>query len=570
MIRLEYNKLVKQMRLGVKKELRENEEQFRSIVKNSIDGIGLVDEQGVIVEWNHGMEKTMGLKRYQVLEQYIWDIHDKLFTVLNLEKEFYKSIRAEMLQLLKTGYRNNSGGILRECSITYPNQTQKLIQRMAFPIKTTKGYKVGIITRDVSALKAAELKLKKRERLLAASAEVTRKIHNGPDFKVAVEEALEVLGKAVQVDRVRIFEIITPPRDTKIIKLRFQWNSDYAMKINFNIDPSNLTYKDFMLQMWEELLLKGRTASEHISALPSKVQNYLEKQGTRAILLVPIHMNDTLWGFISFHDCHSERHWTNSEKSTLETVASSISSSLAIKRQNIELSKANKIKSEFLTNTSHDLRTPLASIMAYTEILRDISLGVLNDVHQECVREIVNSVEVLVGEVETLLELSRIENGNIALNREWISVDKQLNEVVNSMYPLFERKDVTLKLSIGFVPHLSLDRRAFRRIINNLLTNALKFTPAESIVTVKAKWVNHEIIFSVTDAGPGIDPRERESVFKKFYRAPQKSATSTGGTGLGLALCKQLVEMHKGRIWVDDAPGGGSVFCFTIPYIDKK
>lgn len=234
-----------------------------------------------------------------------------------------------------------------------------------------------------------------------------------------------------------------------------------------------------------------------------------------------------------------------------------------IKRQNEELKKMDSIKNRFLTNIGHDLRTPLTCLSTFSEILKD-TLKDNADVRQIlCLKEIEHNVRRLLTEVDSLLALSRI-NDRQPINKEMVNLKEQIYSVIKDMRPLFNQKNARLVINIGEIPDISLDPRAFRQIITNLLNNAVKNTPPGGMATIKAQYSSGELFCSVTDEGSGIDSDNLQHVFENYHYAPQKDAQTAGGTGLGLILCKELVTILGGRIWVENNPERGSTFCFTI------
>ncbi|WP_334110175.1 ATP-binding protein [Thermodesulfitimonas autotrophica] len=236
-----------------------------------------------------------------------------------------------------------------------------------------------------------------------------------------------------------------------------------------------------------------------------------------------------------------------------------------LQKANEELARANRVKSDILANVSHELRTPLTAILAYTEILLDPASGPLTPEQRECLEDIADSGKELLLEVTDLLQMARLEAGKRELSPEPIDMVEVIQEVLGLLEPLAQKKEIRL-----YWPEqrgkwwVLADRTKVRHILTNLVSNAIKFTPEGGKVAIKLDYgfdTGRCMVVKVTDTGIGIAPAEHEAIFEKFYQ-PGKHGQ---GTGLGLALARELVQLHGGRIWVESVPGRGSTFSFTLP-----
>ncbi|MFQ5656777.1 MAG: response regulator [Candidatus Methylomirabilales bacterium] len=228
---------------------------------------------------------------------------------------------------------------------------------------------------------------------------------------------------------------------------------------------------------------------------------------------------------------------------------------------------ATRAKSEFLANMSHELRTPLNAIIGFSEILLDESLGHLSrEERREFLGNIHNSGRHLLGLINDILDLSKIEAGRMEIRPEECPIGEALNGVLNTIKPMATPKNIAIEVTLD--PQLSTvsaDVVKFKQILYNLLSNAMKFTPEGGNVYVRASAREEWAEFSVRDTGIGIKPEDRERVFQEFQQVEMSAARQYEGTGLGLALAKKFVELHGGRIWVESEVGKGSTFTFTMP-----
>ncbi|HLE98685.1 MAG TPA: HAMP domain-containing sensor histidine kinase [Gaiellaceae bacterium] len=230
-----------------------------------------------------------------------------------------------------------------------------------------------------------------------------------------------------------------------------------------------------------------------------------------------------------------------------------------------ELETASKHKSEFLASMSHELRTPLNAIIGFSQVLRERMFGELNEKQEEYLDDILASAHHLLSLINDVLDLSKVEAGQVELEVTPFSLREALESGIVTVRERATTEGVHVELSAD--PEIDLvegDERRIRQVIFNLLSNAVKFTPPGGAVEVSATRLNGEVRISVSDTGPGVALEDRERIFEEF----QQTEVGIGlreGTGLGLALSKRFVELHGGQIWVDSELGKGSTFVFTLP-----
>ncbi|MDK2937926.1 MAG: hypothetical protein PWQ51_90 [Methanolobus sp.] len=225
----------------------------------------------------------------------------------------------------------------------------------------------------------------------------------------------------------------------------------------------------------------------------------------------------------------------------------------------------NRMKSEFLANMSHELRTPLTAIIGFSDVLNDEIFGELNYKQKRHVKHINNGGRHLLDLINDVLDLSKVEAGKMELNREVFSISDLLGDIRESISPMALKKNIDLEITNHIESQeISADKMKLKQILLNLLSNAIKFTPDNGKVSVTAIKEDSEIKISVSDTGIGIPEDMHESIFSPFTQVDSSNKREYGGTGLGLALVKQFVEMHNGSIWLESNEGEGSTFVFTI------
>lgn len=232
-----------------------------------------------------------------------------------------------------------------------------------------------------------------------------------------------------------------------------------------------------------------------------------------------------------------------------------------------DVNKISRRKSDFISSVSHELRTPLTSVKGYAAILLEEKLGALPEAVKERLKKINQHSDELVHMVNDLLDIARIESGKVTMKME----EQDLNALAASAIDLIaiqcKNKNIELASDIQKgIPHITADRNQIERVLINLLGNAVKFTPEKGKITLKARITKDKMLqVDISDTGIGIPPEAAGAVFDEFYRVDNPINQQVKGTGLGLSLVKNIVEAHKGKIWVESKVGKGSTFSFTLP-----
>lgn len=233
-----------------------------------------------------------------------------------------------------------------------------------------------------------------------------------------------------------------------------------------------------------------------------------------------------------------------------------------------EREKLEQLKSEFFAMVSHDLRSPLNSLLTALELLADGTYGPLNASGQETTKRNVREVDRLIRLVDELLDIEKMKAGKFAVEAENCSVDDLVESSIGAVLDFSQRRSVDIQYEKN--PNMTCfgDSSLLIRVIVNLLSNAIKFSPAGEAIVVSAKLVDEGTLFSVCDKGRGVPPEFQERIFQQYEQLVDSNPSK--GTGLGLPICKLIIEQHGGRIWVDSELGKGSTFSFVLPLAGTK
>jgi PAS domain S-box-containing protein len=236
-----------------------------------------------------------------------------------------------------------------------------------------------------------------------------------------------------------------------------------------------------------------------------------------------------------------------------------------LEARNEEVERANRLKSEFLASMSHELRTPLHTIIGFSELLTEELEGPLNAKQKRFLGHILQDSRHLLQLINEVLDISKIEAGRLELQREAFDFTACVGEVLAGIQPQADAKNIRVENRNAFAGLLYADRLRVREILYNLLSNAIKFTSDGGSVWIESMAHDGFLQVTVGDNGIGISPAEQAAIFEKFYQVGSTTSGVREGTGLGLPITKNLVELHGGGIWVESQPGQGSRFTLTLP-----
>jgi len=264
-----------------------------------------------------------------------------------------------------------------------------------------------------------------------------------------------------------------------------------------------------------------------------------------------------------------ERPFKKSKLELVTRVADNIAIAVENARLYEALRQANLTKSEFVSTMAHALRTPMACVLGYSDMLNTGMAGPLAPQQQVFVENIARSINQIISVVNDLSDISEMEAGRLRLSLRAVDFNAMLDEVMGELQKDVEKKRLRYtRESWDTLPQAYADHERLQQILTILLKNAIQYTPEEGAVTVKA-WLSTDepdfIRCAVSDTGIGISPENQIHLFTKFFRIADPTTEEQNGTGLGMTIAKNLVEMHGGRIWLESTPGKGSTFFFTIP-----
>jgi signal transduction histidine kinase/AmiR/NasT family two-component response regulator len=309
--------------------------------------------------------------------------------------------------------------------------------------------------------------------------------------------------------------------------------------------------------------------------MSAEEQSQLSPQGILSILIMPVFLQDSFWGFVGFDDCHRERKFTANEESILRSASLLIATALLRNEMTLNLhaavekaQTASNAKTSFLSNMSHEIRTPMNAIIGMTAIGKSAP-----DLEKKdyAFNKIEGASTHLLGIINDILEMSKIEAGKFELSPSEFNLEKLVQKAVNviSLKVDEKKQNFTVHLDKNIPQLLYGDDQRLTQVITNLLSNAVKFTPECGSIHLAADLENEDngictIKIAVSDSGIGISTEQQSRLFSLFEQAENSISRKFGGTGLGLAISKRIVEMMNGSIRIESELGKGAAFIFTI------
>jgi len=391
-------------------------------------------------------------------------------------------------------------------------------------------------------------------------------------FEAMMTEGVRLIADTIDIDRMSVWRNFTKPDGLHTSQI-YRWDKESGGTTVPTAVLEDVTYTKFA-PSWEGILSGGKTINGPIGILPKGETEMLKSFGVVSLFVTPIFINNAFWGFVLFEDRQDERYFEE-ELAEIMRSAAFLCANTVIRADDLRhIKETSKAKSEFLSNMSHEMRTPMNAIINMTVIGKNTDNLERKNYALDKIKD---ASTHLLGVINDVLDMSKIEAKKFELVPVKFNFEKMLSRVTNVINFRVEEKYQNLAVHIDKnIPEILIgDDQRITQIITNLLSNAVKFTPENGSISLNTKFLSEEdnvctIQISVTDTGIGISKEHQARLFQSFQQAESNTARTYGGTGLGLSISRSFVEMMGGKIWVESAVGKGSTFIFTMQALRDK
>ncbi|AFY36087.1 GAF domain-containing protein [Calothrix sp. PCC 7507] len=528
--------------------------RITKILERITDAFFALDREWRFTYVNSQAERVLQKTQHELLGNSIWEVFPEIIGTKSYS-EFHRAIAKQMSV---------------EFAEYYPS-SDRWWEIHAYP--ATEG--LSVYLQDITDRQCAEAELKRQNKRSQLFAQITLKIRESLQLEEILQTTVTEVQKLLQADRVLIFQL---------------WADGSGKVVQEAVQPGwpvvlgqNILDHCFQ-QNYLEKYRQGRVsaiADVTDANIQGCYRKFLQQFGVKANLVVPILMRDSIWGLLIAHQCASPRQWTSFELELLQQLANQIGIALSQAqlleretRQRQELARSNAELEQFAYVASHDLQEPLRMVTSYLQLLERRYKNQLDANADEFIGYAVDGARRMQRLISDLLNYSRVSTRG----QPFVLVDCQ-----TVLAKAIANLQVAIKESGAVITHDSLpqvraDTTQMLQVFQNFISNAIKFSREEPpkihigavkrTVTPDEKHTNlnlteTEWLFSVRDNGIGLETQYAERIFVIFQRLHGRSKYP--GTGIGLAICKKIIERHHGSIWVESEPGQGSIFYFTIP-----
>ncbi len=547
--------------------LRESEARFRAIFEGAAIGVGLTNQEGRIIEANVALQRILGYNAEELRRMTLAEcMHPD-------DAANAQALYEELIAGRRDHYRVEGRYIRKDGQWIWGRLTTS-------PIRDPEGaFQFAICTlEDITERKRAEealdLKMKQLGALIRASRVVTASLN----LDQVLAGIISLAGGVVASDYASVALVDEAGRLSQSVE-----NLPGVPSMRYRIREEGLTHwiiRTCRAAIIDEIQEDGRPIPALGKGAPGVVNPHIRKAGIKSLAGLPLIAKGRLLGVLYLHSRHPGAFHGQEEllKAFANQVAIAIENAklyeqaqreIARRRQvEADLREALKAKDEMIQNVSHELRTPLTLIQGYVELLQEGALGPLTTAQRKAVDVLDRQSNYLHYMVERLLLLQTLDK--ITPRKKPLDLKAMLKDLLHTWEARAQEAGIRLQLDIPpDLPPLAADKGLLHQVFHNLLDNAVKFSPDGGEIRVHARTRDDELVIAISDQGIGIPPDELEQVFRRFYQVEGGSTRRFNGMGIGLALCRKIVESHGGRIWAEsEGEGKGSTFYVALPLGD--
>ena len=574
--------------------LRESEEKFRSFVENANDIIYQLSPEGIFTYVSPNWESILGHPVNEVLGQHFSSfVHPD---DINVCIDFLQKIITTGLKQRDVEYR-----------VKHQDGRWKWHTSNASPLKNAAGKVIAYIgvARDITKRKNDEIALKEANEEYAALNEELKSINERLQTEIqerqkaenrlknrlryehsintcstvllnnepnAADEGLRYVLDSSEASCIHIFKNYEAENGDLCIEQIHGVCAGHSLPTKVKLSKEQFSYQKDGLARWKIALSKHKIISGKVSDLPAEEQRWLKARNIQNVLVIPLWVKNVFYGFIEFDYILAEKTWNENDLAQLRTLAElygiyfqNKANEQTIVQHNQKLKALNATKDKLFSIIGHDLKNPISNIQGFSALIKNNHSSYSEDKIRYFNEMIYQSTEYLSGLLDDLLTWSRTQRRKIPYHPEFVYMHSLVNETINLLKLSADKKQIRLINQIDKEQKVYADRPTTTTIIRNLLSNAIKFTHPGGKIAVWAEKETENLITGISDTGVGIEKDKLESIFQMGDKASATGTSGEQGTGLGLILCKEFIELNKGSIWAESQPGKGSTFYFSLP-----
>lgn len=537
--------------------LRQSEERFQLIVRATNDAVWDWDILSDRVWWNEGITALFGYSPEETGTTAAW-WHDHI----------HPDDRSRIISKIQAVITKNGHFWSDEYRFRRIDGTYAYVFDRGYVVHGADGKPIRMVggMTNVSDRKQAQAELERQNQRAQLFAEVTLKIRQSLQVEEILQTTVTEVQKILNADRVLVYRL---------------WPDGTGSAIAEAVPPELPSVVGYVFPEEvfpgevQQLYFQGRIGSvsdvENDKEMAPCLVDYLRQFNVKAKLVVPILAKEDLWGLLVAHQCYQPRQWTDYETELLKQLADQIGIALTQAqlleqetRQRQELARSNTELQQFAYIASHDLQEPLRMVTSYLQLLERRYKGRLDASADDFIAFAVDGATRMKALINDLLTYSRV--GTHGKSFERTNCTTVVKRAIANLKIAIEESQATI--TYDPLPEVLGDAIQLTQLFQNLISNAIKFhSEAPPVIQIRAELQAREWLFSVQDNGIGIEPQYAEQIFVIFQRLHRR--TDYSGTGIGLAVCKKIVERHGGRIWVQSELGQGATFYFTLPSLGE-